>query len=130
MPIDARTSRHLRWPAAGESSGSGSGIHALHRSKARDARPLNSEQGTGTESENAALRGGAMSFAIEHLRGVVTITLDRPRRLNALTFEVYRELAEWFEQQDRDDAVRAIVITGRGRGFCSGGDQDDIIHHL
>ena len=51
-------------------------------------------------------------------------------RLNALTFEIYRELAETFEQLDRDDAVRAIVITGRGRGFCSGGDQDDIIKHL
>jgi enoyl-CoA hydratase/carnithine racemase len=63
-------------------------------------------------------------------RGVATITLDRPDRLNALTFEIYRELAETFEQLDRDDAERAIVITGRGRGFCSGGDQDDIIKHL
>lgn len=62
--------------------------------------------------------------------GVGTITLDRPDRLNALTFEIYRELAEAFEALDRQDAVRAIVITGRGRGFCSGGDQDDIIHHL
>jgi enoyl-CoA hydratase/carnithine racemase len=70
------------------------------------------------------------SFALEEDRGVVTITLDRPDRLNALTFEVYRELAEAFEHLDRHTAVRAIVITGRGRGFCSGGDQDDIIHHL
>ena len=70
------------------------------------------------------------SFALEHARGVATITLDRPDRLNALTFEVYRELAESFEQLGREDDVRAIVITGRGRGFCSGGDQDDIIHHL
>jgi enoyl-CoA hydratase/carnithine racemase len=70
------------------------------------------------------------SFAFELLRGTATITLDRPDRLNALTFEVYRELAETFEQLDREDEVRAIVITGRGRGFCSGGDQDDIIKHL
>jgi enoyl-CoA hydratase/carnithine racemase len=70
------------------------------------------------------------SFALEHTGGVVTITLDRPKRLNALTFEVYQELAELFEQLDRHDDVRAIVITGRGRGFCSGGDQDDIIKHL
>ena len=70
------------------------------------------------------------SFALELARGVATITLDRPDRLNALTFEVYRELAETFEQLGRDDDVRAIVITGRGRGFCSGGDQDDIIKHL
>ena len=70
------------------------------------------------------------SFAFELARCVATITLDRPDRLNALTFEVYRELAEVFEQLGREDDVRAIVITGRGRGFCSGGDQDDIIKHL
>jgi enoyl-CoA hydratase/carnithine racemase len=70
------------------------------------------------------------TFASELSRGVATLTLDRPQRLNALTFEVYRELAEAFEQLDRHDDVRAIVITGRGKGFCSGGDQDDIIKHL
>jgi enoyl-CoA hydratase/carnithine racemase len=70
------------------------------------------------------------SFSLAHAAGVVTITLDRPDRLNALTFEVYRELAETFEQLDSHDDVRAIVITGRGRGFCSGGDQDDIIKNL
>ena len=58
------------------------------------------------------------SFSLELARGVATITLDRPDRLNALTFEVYRELAETFEQLSREDDVRAIVITGRGRGFC------------
>jgi enoyl-CoA hydratase/carnithine racemase len=70
------------------------------------------------------------SFASELAGGVATLTLDRPQRLNALTFEVYAELAEAFEQLDRHDDVRAVVITGRGRGFCSGGDQDDIIKHL
>ena len=70
------------------------------------------------------------TFGLAHDRGVATITLSRPDRLNALTFEIYRELAEVFEDLDRHDAVRAIVITGAGRGFCSGGDQDDIIHHL
>ncbi len=67
---------------------------------------------------------------VVHARGVTTITLDREQRLNALTFEIYRELAETFERLGHDDAVRAIVITGRGKGFCSGGDQDDIIKHL
>ena len=66
-------------------------------------------------------------FAFELDRGVATITLDRPQRLNSLTFEVYRELAETFEQLERLPEVRAVIITGRGRGFCSGGDQDDII---
>ncbi len=70
------------------------------------------------------------TFAMSIERGVATITLDREKRLNALTFEVYQELAETFEQLDRVEEVRAIVITGRGRGFCSGGDQDDIIKHL
>jgi enoyl-CoA hydratase/carnithine racemase len=70
------------------------------------------------------------SFASEVARGVLTITLDRPARRNALTFEVYQELAEAFERIDRDDDIRSIVITGRGQGFCSGGDQDDIIKHL
>src|SRR5262245_32924353 len=70
------------------------------------------------------------SFGLALERGVATITLSRPDRLNALTFEIYRELAEVFEELDRHDAVRAVVITGAGRGFCSGGDQDDIIHHL
>jgi enoyl-CoA hydratase/carnithine racemase len=70
------------------------------------------------------------SFSLELTKGVATITLDRPKRLNALTFEVYKELAETFETLDSLDEVRAIVITGRGRGFCSGGDQDDIIKHL
>jgi enoyl-CoA hydratase/carnithine racemase len=72
----------------------------------------------------------ATSFAIELHEGVATITLDRPKRLNALTFEVYQELADMFDSLDHFDEVRAIVITGRGRGFCSGGDQDDIIKHL
>ncbi len=70
------------------------------------------------------------SFASELERGVATITLDRPARRNALTFEVYRELALAFERLDQFDEVRSIVITGRGQGFCSGGDQDDIIKHL
>ncbi|CAN5923263.1 enoyl-CoA hydratase family protein [soil metagenome] len=70
------------------------------------------------------------SFAMTLERGVATITLDREKRLNALTFEIYQELAETFEQLDRFDEVRCVVITGRGRAFCSGGDQDDIIKHL
>ncbi|CAN5154449.1 enoyl-CoA hydratase family protein [soil metagenome] len=70
------------------------------------------------------------TFELELAAGVATITLDRPKRLNALTFEAYKELAETFEQLDTYAEVRAVVITGRGRGFCSGGDQDDIIKEL
>jgi len=63
-------------------------------------------------------------------QGVGLITLDRPDRLNALTFDVYRELKEVFLQLDRESEVRSIVITGAGRAFCSGGDVEDIIGAL
>jgi enoyl-CoA hydratase/carnithine racemase len=70
------------------------------------------------------------SFAFELRRGVARITLDRPHVLNSLTFEVYRELAETFEALGRVPEARAVLLTGRGRGFCSGGDQHDIIAEL
>jgi enoyl-CoA hydratase/carnithine racemase len=62
--------------------------------------------------------------------GVATITLNRPERLNALTFEVYAELRDTFAALDTEPGVRAIVLTGAGRGFCSGGDVEDIIGAL
>jgi enoyl-CoA hydratase/carnithine racemase len=62
--------------------------------------------------------------------GVATITLNRPERLNALTFEVYRELTETFALLRDEPGVRAVVITGAGKGFCSGGDVHDIIGEL
>ena len=62
--------------------------------------------------------------------GIVTITLIRPERLNALTFEVYRELTDTFAALRNDEDVRVIVITGTGRAFCSGGDVKDIIGEL
>jgi enoyl-CoA hydratase/carnithine racemase len=62
--------------------------------------------------------------------GVATITLNRPDRLNALTFEVYSELRDTFAALDTEPGVRAVVITGAGRAFCSGGDVEDIIGAL
>src|SRR5215470_4825193 len=62
--------------------------------------------------------------------GIATITLNRPERLNALTFEVYAELRDTFRALDREPGVRAIVITGAGRAFCSGGDVEGIIGAL
>jgi enoyl-CoA hydratase/carnithine racemase len=62
--------------------------------------------------------------------GVATITLNRPERLNALTFEVYRELTDTFATLRTEPDVRAVVITGAGRAFCSGGDVHDIIGEL
>jgi enoyl-CoA hydratase/carnithine racemase len=62
--------------------------------------------------------------------GVATITLNRPERLNALTFEVYAELRDTFRALDTEPGVRAVIITGTGKGFCSGGDVQDIIGAL
>jgi enoyl-CoA hydratase/carnithine racemase len=53
---------------------------------------------------------------------VLTITLDRPERLNAFTETMGAELIEAFERADGDDEVRAIIVTGSGRGFCAGMD--------
>jgi enoyl-CoA hydratase/carnithine racemase len=54
--------------------------------------------------------------------GILTITLNRPERLNAWTATMGRELIEAFDHADANDDVRAIVITGAGRGFCAGAD--------
>jgi len=62
--------------------------------------------------------------------GVGTLTLSRPDVLNALTFEVYTALAKRLYDLRQDDSVRAVVLTGKGRGFCSGGDVDAIIGAL
>jgi enoyl-CoA hydratase/carnithine racemase len=62
--------------------------------------------------------------------GIATITLNRPERLNALTFEVYRELSDTFAALRHEQDVRVVVITGAGRAFCSGGDVHDIIGEL
>lgn len=71
----------------------------------------------------------------EHFRfsvadGIATITLDRPDKLNALTFEVYADLRDLLAWLPERDDVRVLVITGEGRGFCSGGDVHAIIGEL
>ena len=62
--------------------------------------------------------------------GVGTIRLDRPERMNALTFDSYAELRDAFVALRAHDAVRCVVITGTGRAFCTGGDVKDIIGKL
>ena len=69
-------------------------------------------------------------YALDAATAVATITLDRPDRLNALTFEVYTELRDTFRALDQEPTVRAVIITGTGRAFCSGGDVEDIIGNL
>ena len=74
-------------------------------------------------------------YAAQHVQlivsgAVVTLTLNRPERKNPLTFESYAELANIFRAAARDKAVKAIVITGAGGNFCSGGDVFEIIKPL
>jgi enoyl-CoA hydratase/carnithine racemase len=67
-------------------------------------------------------------FAIDG--GVATVTFTRPERLNALTFEVYADLRDLLAELPHREDVRTLVVTGTGRGFCSGGDLDAIIGEL
>ncbi|MBN9577735.1 MAG: enoyl-CoA hydratase/isomerase family protein, partial [Alphaproteobacteria bacterium] len=53
---------------------------------------------------------------------VLTITLNRPDKLNAYTAVMGAELEDAFTRADADDAIRAIIVTGAGRGFCAGAD--------
>lgn len=59
-----------------------------------------------------------------------TVTFDRPERLNALTFDVYADLRDLLGEIEQRDDVNVLVITGQGRGFCSGGDVHEIIGQL
>jgi enoyl-CoA hydratase/carnithine racemase len=70
--------------------------------------------------------------AWQHIRvtrddGVATVTLARPEKLNALTFEAYADLRDLLAELSRERSVRALVLGGEGRGFCSGGDVEEII---
>ena len=69
-----------------------------------------------------------VAFSVE--ARVATITLNRPERKNPLTFESYAELRDLFRQLVHVDDVKAVVITGAGDNFCSGGDVHDIIGPL
>jgi enoyl-CoA hydratase/carnithine racemase len=69
-------------------------------------------------------------FLFREDNGVATITLNRPERLNALTFDIYRELTDTFAALQNERDVHVVVITGSGRAFCSGGDVRDIIGQL
>lgn len=69
-------------------------------------------------------------FAFRVDDGVATLTLNRPDKLNALTLDVYADLRDLLAEVEHRDDVAVLVITGSGKGFCSGGDVDEIIGDL
>lgn len=70
------------------------------------------------------------SFRYEERDRIAFITFNRPDKLNSLTFAIYRELTDLFAALKNRKEVGVVVITGSGRGFCSGGDVNDIIGEL
>ncbi len=67
-----------------------------------------------------------MTFILSDVQnGVMTLTLNRPERLNSFNDEMHRQLAETLTQAERDDTIRCLLITGAGRAFCAGQDLND-----
>jgi len=79
---------------------------------------------------NALAAYQAHHFAYAFESGVATLTLNRPERKNPLTFESYAELRELFRALQQATDVKAVVLTGAGGNFCSGGDVHEIIGPL
>jgi enoyl-CoA hydratase/carnithine racemase len=69
-------------------------------------------------------------FRFEVAEGVATVTFDRPDRLNALTFDVYADFRDLLGELEHREDVKVLVVTGEGKGFCSGGDVHEIIGSL
>ena len=70
------------------------------------------------------------SFDFRLADGIATVTLARPEKLNALTFDVYADLRDLLAELPHRGDAKIVVITGEGRGFCSGGDVEAIIGEL
>ncbi|MFC2066610.1 enoyl-CoA hydratase-related protein [Chloroflexota bacterium] len=69
-------------------------------------------------------------FLLDKQDGIAVVTLNRPDKLNALTFDTYRALGDLWAELREDDSVKVVVITGTGKAFCSGGDVTEIIGKL
>jgi enoyl-CoA hydratase/carnithine racemase len=70
------------------------------------------------------------SFVFENNDGIATIRLNDPEKLNALTFQTYGDLEKIMAELADDNSVKVVVLTGTGKGFCSGGSVNDIIGPL
>ncbi len=69
-------------------------------------------------------------FIFEVDEGVATVRLDNPDKLNAMSFQTYEGLERLTRELVHDDKVKVLVLTGTGRGFCTGGSVQDIIGAL
>jgi enoyl-CoA hydratase/carnithine racemase len=69
-------------------------------------------------------------FRFRKADGIATVTLDRPEKLNPLTFESYADLRDLLAELPHHQDVRVLIIRGEGRGFCGGGDVNEIIGEL
>jgi len=70
------------------------------------------------------------TFMYEVADGIATVRLNNPEKLNALTFRTYEELEQLFAALPQDKQVKVVIITGSGKGFCSGGSVHEIIGKL
>ena len=95
---------------------------ALARARRSGGKPVSLRAGVGATDGHRRSRG----LRADPLRGRATassrITLNRPERLNAFTGQMRAEMIDAFDRADADDDVRAIIVTGAGRGFCAGAD--------
>jgi enoyl-CoA hydratase/carnithine racemase len=81
---------------------------------------LNKEHGSMTEPTAAPAEYRTLLYDVED--GILTLTLNRPEKLNAFTTSMKEDLIDAINQADEDDDVRVIIVTGAGRGFCAGAD--------
>jgi enoyl-CoA hydratase/carnithine racemase len=79
---------------------------------------------------SAALTADWQHFDFDCRDGIATVTLNRPDKLNALTFEAYADLRDLLAELPQRGDAKTLVIRGEGRGFCSGGDVEEIIGEL
>ena len=79
---------------------------------------------------SAPLTDDWQNFRFTVADGIATVTLDRPEKLNPLTFESYADLRDLLLELPHHTDVRALVIRGEGRAFCGGGDVNEIIGEL
>jgi enoyl-CoA hydratase/carnithine racemase len=84
----------------------------------------------GRFNASAPLTESWKHFGLTTDAGVATLTFNRPEKLNALTFEIYADLRDLLTELPQHPEIRVLVITGTGRGFCSGGDVNAIIGEL